>query len=111
MLVLAAILFIADIAIRRFRINLLEYLPIAKVKAWAQVRAEKKAEEAIKSGKTSKKATPAEDMITADKTEKGSAKNKKRSSEKTDKKEKKAAKKEPTQERLDTSQLLNRMKK
>ena len=50
-------------------------------------------------------------MITADKAETGSAKSKKSSSEKTDKKEKKAAKKEPAQERLDTSQLLNRMKK
>lgn len=111
LLITAAILFIADIAIRRFRINLLEYLPIAKIRAWAQARAEKKAERTAKSGKTSKKTAPAMDMITADKAETGSAKSKKSSSEKTDKKEKKAAKKEPAQERLDTSQLLNRMKK
>lgn len=113
LLIVVVLLFIADIAIRRFSINLLDYLPMARLKAFAGARAKKKA--ALDKNAKQAVVSSSANIIGADNKEKKSAKNEQKITEKAARKEKKetkkAAKKAPAQEKLDTSQLLNRMKK
>lgn len=113
LLVVAVLLFIADIAIRRFSVNLPDYLPMARLKAFVRARAEKKA--ALDKNVKQTVMLSSADVLGADNKEKKSAKSEQKISKKAVRKEKKEAKKTvgkaPVQEKLDTSKLLNRMKK
>ena len=99
LLIIAAILFVLDIAVRRFRIKLPELKLKRKVAVPAKEDADNKEQDSVKAKKkAAKKEKQTEEATKPDKPKKG-------------KKDKKNKKPDNTSERLDTSQLLNRMKK
>lgn len=101
LLIIAAVLFVIDIAVRRFRIKLPELKRKNKASATAAVEenAANKEKDSIRVKKAAaKKEKQTEEAAKPDKPRK-------------DKKDKKDKKPDNTSERLDTSQLLNRMKK
>ncbi len=99
LLIIAAILFVLDIAVRRFRIKLPELKLKRKSSEPAKEGADNKEQDSVKAKKkAAKKEEQTEEATKPDKPKK-------------DKKDKKDKKPDNTSERLDTSQLLNRMKK
>ena len=112
LLTAAAVLFVFDIAARRFRINIFEYLPLRKLTAFWEKQAVKRkagrstAEQRKTAGE--KKSESREKAAVPDSAAKEVKKKAERPEKQNKDKEKKTA---ASQERLDTSQLLNRMKK